>query len=249
VRWLAENPAKRRLELFVLAYTVAWAAVIGAAQALRFFAAWRDPGFMALGVGLALPLALAPAALGRVAWRYFVCVALLAFLQCYFGSWLFFDLFGMKYRFPVTWIWNRTPLFLYFMTVAYFGTYFVVLGIAWRALHTRFPSLPAPLRIAARALLCYAMAFTETASMATRAMREWFSYGDARIVMIYGSIGYGLVFFCTLPLFADLDERSDDARPLWTVVRDLLALNMIAIVIYELFAVIWRYTIGRLPPG
>ena len=142
---LSVNPAKARLERFLVAYSVAWIAVIAAAELLHFFAAWRDTGFLALGVGLALPVALAPLVLGGVAARFAVLITLLSFIQCYFGSWLFFDVFGMQYRFPVRLIVNRTPVFLYFLTVAYFSTYFLFLGVAWRAFRRRFPSHDLPL--------------------------------------------------------------------------------------------------------
>jgi cycloeucalenol cycloisomerase len=237
---LSANPARRRLELFLIAYSVGWIGAIAVAQVTQFFATFGDAAFLAFGVALALPMFVAPAWLGRVAARFAVCVTLLSFVQCYFGSWLFFDVFGMQYRFPTHWIVNRTPLFLYFVTVAYFSTYFLAMGVAWRAFRRRWPSAPAGARVAVRAALAYVTAFAETAAMATPAMRRWFTYADNRAVMLYGSIGYGLVFFITLPLFAELDEHESDARPLGRLVWDLLALNLLILIAYELFAALWR---------
>ena len=59
-------------------------------------------------------------------------VALMSFLQCYFGSAMFFDGLGMQYHFPTKIIWNGTPLFLYFVTVSYFSTYYALMRLGLR---------------------------------------------------------------------------------------------------------------------
>ena len=69
-------------------------------------------------------------------------------MQVWFGSDLFFDFLGMEYHFGVTWTAHRTPVFLYFMTIAYFSTYYAILQIVWRAFRTRFPDAPALARLA-----------------------------------------------------------------------------------------------------
>ena len=66
------------------------------------------------------------------------------FLQVWFGSDLFFDVLGMEYHFGVTWTAHRTPVFLYFITIAYFSTYYAVMQIIWRAFRTRFPACARP---------------------------------------------------------------------------------------------------------
>jgi cycloeucalenol cycloisomerase len=136
---------------------------------------------------------------------------------------------------------NGTPLFLYFLTVAYFATYYTVLQIGWRAVRTRWPRSPV-LHLAARAGLSYLVAFGETASMATEGMKKWFSYAEPRWVMTWGSLCYGTVFFVSLPIFYDLDEDPQvPPRPLRELVRDLLAANMVVLVAYVLFG----WMIGR----
>src|SRR5438093_1577171 len=120
---LSTNPDKRWYERFLLGYSVFWIGVVGALQASNAFAGWGDLGHMAIGAGLALPIWLAPflSPSPSVGHRFNLWIGLFAFLQCYFGSWLFLDVFGMEYHFHVTWVVNKTPLFLYFLTVAYFS--------------------------------------------------------------------------------------------------------------------------------
>jgi cycloeucalenol cycloisomerase len=235
---LSPDPAARDTERFALLYSPVWIAVIGALQFGGWFARWGDLEHLALGVGLALPLWLSPLVQRErgFAIRWQLLIALFSFLQCYFGSALFFDAFGMQYHFHTRWILNGTPLFLYFVTVAYFSTYYVFLVIAWRAIRTRFPDSRA-VRIGSQALLSYSVAFAETAAMATPRMHDFFSYRDPHWVMWYGSICYGAVFFVSLPLFYDLDKK----RPLRAVAWDALAANMLILVLYEVFlAVIKR---------
>jgi hypothetical protein len=146
-------------------------------------------------------------------------------LQVYFGSGLFFDALGMEYHFPVTWILNRTPLFLYFLTVAYFSTYYVVMGIIWRATGASWVALP---------IIGFATAFAETAGMANPMVADVFSYRDKAFVLAWGSACYGTIFVLSLPFVFRLQER----RPkLTTLLLEVLAVNMMAIIAYELFLV------------
>jgi cycloeucalenol cycloisomerase len=252
LRWLAADPAKRHNERLVLAYSLVWMAVIAVVQATRAFTRWGDAGHLALGVGLALPLWIAPLAFpapidrgrplaARHAARFTLAIGLFTLLQCYFGSALFFDVLGMEYHFNVRWIWNRTPVFLYFLTVAYFSTYYVVLSILWRAFRTRWPAAPSLLRLAVLALLGYAMAFAETASMANETLSQYFRYRDKSFVLTYGSIFYGAVFFFSLPLIFRIDEDAAEPPPsLGRVAWDMLACTMLILACDELFAAIAR---------
>jgi cycloeucalenol cycloisomerase len=244
--WLSNNPGKRWTERFVLVYSLVWIGVVVLVQVSRCFARWGDPGHMALGIGLALPLWLvplfraAPGDAGRpMVERYVtvfnVWIFLFAFLQVYFGSQLFFDVLGMEYHFHVHWIVNRTPLFLYFMTVAYFSTYYVVTGILWRAYRTSFPGAPAVVNWSVRALLAYAVAFAETFGMANDLLREYFFYHDKSFVLRYGSLCYGFLFFVSFPLVHELGE--DPRRPLPALRRiawDVLAANTLVLVGYAI---------------
>ncbi len=238
MRLLSQNPDKRWFERFLLGYSVVWIGIIGALQATNAFANWGDLGHMAIGVGLVLPIWLAPLASPSpmVGVRFNLWIGAFAFLQCYFGSWLFFDGFGMEYHFHVRWLWNKTPLFLYFLTCAYFSTYYLLMGIAWRAFRSRFPRAPSLVVLAVLLVLGYLVALAETATMATERMHQFFSYRDPRWVMQFGSIFYGTLFWLSLPLVHRLDENKDVPPPsLRRIAGEVLLVNMIAMICYEIY--------------
>lgn len=241
---LATRPDKRFTELFVLAYTPVWVAAVLWAMTSGVLRSWGELEHMLFGLALALPLALMPLVprasappLGeRHATRFVWLVTLFAVLQCWFGSELFFEVFGMQYRFRTSIAWNGTPAFLYLMTVAYFATYYVVQVVLYRAFRRRVTNGLA--RLFARAVIAYATAFAETAGMANDLLADWFSYRDRGFVMWVGSIAYGAIFFVTLPLFADLDEKAPSKPPLRAATTELLALTMICLVVYEVYAIV-----------
>jgi cycloeucalenol cycloisomerase len=251
VRLLSSNPSKRWTELFVLAYSPIWIGVVILCEITHVFARWGDVGHMALGVGLALPIWLVP-----IGWpggadralpfhqrhiaRFNFFIFVWTFLQVWFGSDLFFDFLGMEYHFPVTWTAHRTPVFLYFMTIAYFSTYYVFLGIAWRAFRTRFPAAPLPVRFLALAALGYFVAFCETAGMATPLMREYFLYRDKEFTLVYGSLCYGSIFVVTVPLVHRLDEEAqpDGTRTLRSLFWDACAANTVVLMLYAFYATV-----------
>ncbi|MSP61545.1 MAG: hypothetical protein EXR72_14645 [Myxococcales bacterium] len=245
MRLLSRNPAKRRNEWIVLAWTPIWMAAISTVMATRAFSRWGDLGHLALGLGLALPLWIAPflsasptehgrPLLQRHAFRFAVWIALHTFLQTWFGTIFFFDHLGMEYHFPVTWTLHRTPLFLYFVTIAYFSTYYVALQIGERALRARFPAAPI-VRIALRAVLCYSVAFGETFFMADESMAPYFLYRDRAFVLWVGSLCYGTVFLLSLPLIARLDEDDAPPPPLRGALAELLAANLIVFLCYDIY--------------
>jgi hypothetical protein len=230
--WLAGSASKRWWERFLLEYSLVWIAAIVAVTATGVFRRWGDVGYLALGVGVALPIWLAPALSPSpaVGIRFNLWVGLFSFLQVYFGSALFFDVLGMQYHFPVRWVVNRSPLFLYFMTVAYFSTYYVAMGVAWRRLGARRWALVP---------LGYVVAFAETATMANDWLRDYFSYKNKTFVLLLGSLFYGTVFVVSLPLVFRLDEnparRPPSAR---RIAWDVLAANMLILICYEIYSAV-----------
>lgn len=244
---LAAAPAKRHLERLILAYTPVWIGAVAVLMLTRVFATWGDVGHLAIGVGLALPVWLMPLLwpgperdvpfAARYATRFNLWMTLFSFIQVYFGSDLFFDVLGMEYHFHTTWIVHRSPLFLYFMTIAYFATYYVVMSLLWRTFLRRFPTAPAPARWLVRAALGYATAFAETAGMANPMLRDFFFYRDKSFVLLFGSLCYGTVFFISLPLVFRIGE--DEAAPqpsLRAIAWDVLAANSLVLVCYAVFA-------------
>jgi cycloeucalenol cycloisomerase len=247
-RWMAEDPSKRWTETFVLCYSPFWIGIVVVIMATRAVAGWGDLGHLVLGVGLAVPLWVAPILTPsagdrgrpfheRHAVRFQLWIGLFTLLQVYFGSALFFDVLGMEYHFPVRWIVNRTPLFLYFMTVAYFSTYYVAMSLVWRRFTTGFPSAPWIVRLFVLCVLGYAVAFCETAGMANEWMRAFFLYRDRSLVLRWGSACYGTIFVLSLPFVFRLSEDPSAKRSgLARLVGEVLAVNMAALIAYEAWA-------------
>jgi len=244
--WLSDNPDKRFTERLVLFYSPIWMAVIALLVITKRFARWGDIGDFTLGLALAAPILLLPVLapapgearrplLARHGARFAIAVTITSFVQNLLGASLFFEQLGMEYHFPVRWILRGTPLFLYFLTVAYFATYYVLLQIALRPFqrNPRFHWL-------ARALFGYCVAFAETYSMATRALSPYFLYSKPRFALLIGSACYGTLFLVTVPLFERLDERATGDPPLRELLRDLLAANLLALLLYEAYGVLFR---------
>jgi len=233
MKLFAPNPAKATVERFALFYSPVWMAVMAWVTLSGVFRDFGNVAYVALGVGLALPLWLLPFFVerdkplwDRHAFRWSALLLVFSAIQNYFGAQLFFRTFGMEYHFRTDWILYGSPVFLTWLTCAYFSTYFVLMQVGWRL---------AKQSLAARIFLSYAMAFGETAAMANRHLAGFFSYRDPTFVMLWGSLAYGTIFFVTLPLFGRLDEERPNTRPFRTELWDLLALNMICLCLYEVF--------------
>jgi cycloeucalenol cycloisomerase len=246
---LAAHAGKRWSERFVLLYSPVWIAAVALLTVTRAFARFGDPGHLAMGVALAAPIALMPRLsperdrpfAARHATRFALWIWLFSFLQCYFGSWLFFDVLGMEYHFPVHWIWNETPLFLDFMTVAYFATYYVAMSLVWRRFLRAWPAAPTVARALVLVALGFAVAFAETGSMANPLLQQYFQYRNKAFALSWGSLFYGTVFVASLPFVFALDEPPrDPPPPLGRVILDVLAANMIVLVAYQLYGFVAR---------
>lgn len=244
-RVFASNPGKRWSEKFVLVYSPVWMTIVGLLMFTGLFSHFGDIGHMAIGLGLAAPILLMPLfsierdrpLTERHAFRFALWMTLFSLLQCYFGSWLFFDRLGMEYHFHVHWIVNRTPVFLYFLTIAYFATYYTVMSLAWRAFRRRWPNAPTAIKALLLIVLGYLTAFAETASMANPLVRDYFLYRDKAFALKCGSLFYGTVFVCSLPFVFEIGE--DMKQPQKTISRiviDILAANMLVLCAYELYA-------------
>ncbi len=263
LRLLSPDPEKRRGEVLLLGYAPLWIAAVALVALRQSFTTWGDAEHLLFGVGLAAPLFLLPflPRLGHsthpLADRYLtkavVFITLLSFLQNYFGTDLFFTVLGMRYHFHTRLLLDGSPLFLYFMTVAYFSTYFVLMQLALRAFgsaqQSAAPSmgsaLPAAriLRVLFIALLSYTVAFCETLFMANQRLHEVFSYADKGHALFVGSLCYGTIFFVTLPLFYRIDEPINarpvaHPTPLSRVIWEVLGANLLILCCYEVYKVL-----------
>jgi cycloeucalenol cycloisomerase len=239
--------ARQRIERFYLGYSPLWMAAVFVLYVTRGLARWGDPEFLLFGLALALPVWIGPLVApgperglplrARYSVKAAAFITLLAFVQNYLGADLFFRCFGMQYHFPVRLSLRGTPVFLYLMTVAYFATYFAAIQLALRLFRTCFPAARG-LHLAAQALLCYGVALSETLFMANDRLRDYFSYADKTFVMAYGSIAYGALLFIALSVFQRIDEDPRRPTPLRRVLWDGLAVNMLVLLLYELYAAV-----------
>jgi hypothetical protein len=250
--WLAADLEKRWMERFVLRYSLVWIGVVTALITTHAFARFGDAGHLAIGLGLSAPLWVVPLFAGppsererpffeRHSTRFNLWIGLFSLLQVYFGSGLFFDVLGMEYHFPVRLVLNRTPVFLYFLTITYFSTYYVVMSVIWRAFLSLRPNAPHLLRFAVLCVIGFAVAFAETSSMATPLMRDYFLYRDKRFALEFGSMVYGSIFVLSLPFVFRLDEDATRPKPrLSALAFEVLAVNMLALIAYEGWTAVLR---------
>lgn len=242
--------ARDRVTRYLLFYTPVWCGVVLLLVVTRVFAGWRDLGLMLLGIGLAVPVWLAPAVcergvpLGRAyGTKAAVYITLLSFLQNYFGTTLFFRHFGLTYRFPATILGNGSPVFLSFMTVAYFATYFAIMQTVLRFAESRLgrgltPGGQRTLRLVLMLALAYALAAAETLLMANDLMHDFFHYGNKARMMQLGSVCYGTLLFFGFWRYYRIDAAAAAGQPtsLSTVIFEAMGVNTLILCFYEVYA-------------
>lgn len=247
---------------FYLLYTPVWTAAVAVVLLQRAFSHWGDAEYLLFGGAIAAPIWLWPlwaarrrtrsgrAASIRQGAKLALFVTLLSFLQNYFGTPFFARSFGLEYRFPAHIALNGYPVFLSLLTVAYFGTYFAVMGAGLRLVERvgdRFlpPSSGLRLlrRLAVTFVLAYAMAFLETLTMATDLLAGYFAYASKARMLAVGSLCYGTLLFCAQLAYLRIDEARPEERSTGQVVWDALAVSMLVLSLYELFA----YLLARFP--
>ncbi len=259
-RWLARDPAKAASERFYLFYSPIWIAFVGLVMVTGMYRSWGDIGYLVFGLGVAAPMVLvpllwpAPSEAGRRPWatswfRLNLWIALFVFVGTYFLTHYFFDILGMRYRFPTHWNFQaelvgageiagegrEVPLFLYPLTQAYFMTYHVVMTVVLRYLGTRF-ELGKFGRGAVIVGLAYSVAFIETYFMAVPAMSEVFEYVDRGRMLAWGSVFYATYFVVSVPIFSRIDE--DQPWPLSWIVGSSLAAGMAVFIALDLWALV-----------
>ena len=109
-RWFSANPHKAWAERCFLLYAPIWMAVMGLVMAFGIDRRLGDPGFILLGLLVALPYALIPALRSpenattpwhRTYWfKANVYIFIFGFFGNYFGTEYFFDVLGMVYHYP-----------------------------------------------------------------------------------------------------------------------------------------------------
>ncbi len=251
-------PAKAYTERLFLLYTPIWTGLMAVVILFGLYRSFQDMGYLVLGLVVMLPLWLWPLfrppeserglpLSRRTSFRLNVFLFILSWVGNYAFSEFFFDLLGMRYFWPTTWNLDsallgrgngKVPFALYLLTHAYFATYHGVMQLVWRWSKRRF-ALGLVGNVVVVCVLSYAMAFAETASMATDAIKDVFEYTDKRAMLLYGSIFYGVLFVFSLPVFARIDETPDElARPLWDVALRALGVCMAVFLVLDGWALL-----------
>jgi cycloeucalenol cycloisomerase len=245
----SENPGKRAAERWYLLYTPIWGAVAGLVMTTGLGVRWsqQDYGDLAfLLFGLAVWLGVlgggyafrAPEDAGRRWWQLYhtkfqLWMFVFAVLGNYFTEY-FYEVLHLQYGFETRWNLNRVPLFLYFVTVAYFSTYGTLINIFRRFTSSRLPAdAPAWLRRLTFLPACFAVAGLETALNANPFMKSLFCYDDLGLVLGFGTFVYGLWFVVTAPLWFPIDEARGADTPMREVCLSALAGFMLVIVVNE----------------
>ena len=122
----------------------------------------------------------------------------------------FFDVLHMHYGFRTTWNIQNNPVFLYFVTVAYFSTYATLCMMSFRVLRARAPRALRPL---AWVVAPMAMAFLETILNANPFIATLFCYDDLELMLGFGTLSYGVAFVFALPIWMRIDESVGAESP------------------------------------
>lgn len=258
-RWFSANPSKAWGEKFFLAYSPVWMTVMGLLMSSGITARLSEWGFLAVGVGVALPLLLVPAlirderSLGRRWYQTYwfkanLYIAIFNFAANYFGSEYFFDVLGMVYDYPMIHLNldatlvgsgdQRVPVMMYLLTQAYFMTYHTTAVIVLRRIRTsRLPTgrILWPLVLLA---VAYFWAWMETKAMANPWIESQFYYRDVERMLAYGSLFYSLYFVASFPIFYHLDEKRDASWSLMITAAAACTASMIMLFLLDFAAAI-----------
>lgn len=219
------SAGKLRTERLWLCFTPVWGALAGLTMLTGWANRWHDLELMLFGVGLGgaaavLPL-LSPAPeertvplIERASFKLVLSVVGFAFLYNYSQTPFFFDVLHMHYGFQSTINIRNNPVFLYFLTIAYFATYCALSLACLRWVRARTDAWPRALRWVAIALVPFVIAFLETAINANPFMTSLFCYDHTTFVLTFGSFAYGLAFVFALPVWFAIDEHEGRSLPL-----------------------------------
>ncbi len=241
---LSANPAKRAVERYWLWYTPVWGIAGGVVMVSGLAESWGDAPLMWLGVGLALGAVLPPLLLPdpeertrplceRTAFKFAVSVVGFAFLMNYFCTPYFFDVLHMHYGFDTQLNIQNNPIFLYFMTVAYFATYSVLLSAGYRLSARALAGARRSAVLLATGLVPFAVAALETALNANPFMKSLFCYDDMTFMMWFGTLSYGACFLFAMPVWVSIDEQPGAPTSLGQVVVRVAAAMMGIVITFE----------------
>ena len=242
----APNPAKGEIERYWLWFTLVWGGAAAAVMLSGIAERWGDreliPFGLVLGLGAVLPPALFPRSAGerarplseRTATRLGLSVIAFAFLMNYFCTPFFYDVLHMHYGFHSEVTVRHNPLFLYFLTIAYFSTYAALLLRVVRISKGLGARLPRSLAKLPVVLAPFLVAGLETALNANPFMKKLFCYDDLGFALSFGTLSYGACFCFALPVWLGIDEAPERRASGRAVAVWILAAMMGMIITFEI---------------
>jgi cycloeucalenol cycloisomerase len=189
--------------------------------------------------------------------KFNVYMTVYVFFATYFHTEYFFEVLGIRYRFPKVDLYfdsallgpdeatayeqfKKVPLGMYFNAIAFFIVYHTASVVCMRRVRTLTLSAPATLRhlfwVVTVAATAYFFAWAETFFYITgkAAANVW--YVDIPRMLSLGSVCYALYFIVSFPNVYRLDEEAGTAT--WTISRTIIEASftsMIVLLLLDLF--------------
>ena len=235
------DSARRAAERYWLLYTPGWGAAVGAIMLTGVAERWSDAELIPFGL-----LVMAGAVVGPLvfriaedrgkpfhqlaAFRLSVWLVAFSFLLNYFGTKYFYELLHAHYGFQTQVQLNDVPLFLYFVTVAYFATYFALFGRGW-SLIQRLPRGPF---LVAAALLPFVIAGLESVLNANPFMTGLYCFDDLGHALGFGTLFYGVWFVVVMPFWTRMETSAATRLTIRRALLEACAATMLCVCAAEL---------------
>ncbi|CAN0042968.1 unnamed protein product [Ascophyllum nodosum] len=229
--WLAcaeKNPAKRRWEVFNLAYAIFWVGCFAAIIAFSLYEAFDEVAYFVVCFGLCVPifafplLSVHPSEADLPVGQRFgvkanVWIAVYSFIGNYWYTHYFYSVLGAKYTFP-SWRLNDVPIALIGATIFYFSLYHVLSNMAIRKVVTSFEANAARTftLVVLIGVMSYATAFMETLTISGF---PYYQFEDRYMAYVVGSAFYGIYFIVSFPMFYAFEEWPDQTRKQYDATR------------------------------
>ena len=270
-RWFSRNPDKAWAEKLFLGFVPVFFAYNAVVQRMG----WLDVGtgwHLIQNLGMWLPYCVGlPAWLRRrsgVAWsesywfKFNLYMLVWVFYATYFHTEYFFEVLGLRYRFPEVALrfdsalvgpdeataaarFEKVPVGMYFNAIAFFLVYHTLAVVCMRRVRTTTTGLPPTARRLAWAAIVVGaalfFAWAETRLYVTQAASGNVWYVDLARMLRWGSVFYALYFVVSFPNVYRLDE--DPGAPRWTLPRTVVEASFVAITSLLLLD-LWAQVLG-----
>jgi cycloeucalenol cycloisomerase len=257
-RWFSANPDKAWGEKFFLVFIpvfLAYNAVVQQAGWLDAGTFWHVAQNLLMWVPYCLVLPFWLRRNSGVPWqesywfKFNLYMAVWIFFATYYHTEYFFELLGLRYRFPEVGLyfdsalvgpdeagaaaaWKKVPLGMYFNSVAFFIVYHTAAVVCMRRVRGLTLAWSVTLRRMAWAVIVLAtalfFAWAETYLYITDEASANVWYVDVPAMLRWGSIFYAMYFVVSFPNVFRLDETIE--LPRWTLARTVIEACFVALV-------------------